>query len=109
MGDPRRRHEVQHPFRHGKTGAQDRRDDQLLARDYRRLGGRHRRLDAYSVGGQVPSDFVAQQRRGLAHHGTEQQDRACAVTQDGKLVLHQGVRNDGEAVHFQNTVPSLMI
>ena len=62
-------------------------------------GGRDRGLDHDQVGRQVARHFVAEQGRGLAHHGAEQLDRAVPVAQDGELVLHQRVVDDRQSVH----------
>jgi hypothetical protein len=98
--DPRRGDEVEHSLGHGEAGAHDRRDHQFLAGDRRRARGRHRGLDRDEVGGKLASDLVAEQGRGLPNHRAEQLDRAVPVAQQSELVLHQGVRDDRQSVHF---------
>jgi AraC family transcriptional regulator len=100
MGDPRRWNQLEHALGHGEAGAKDRGDDQLLAGDRGRLGRRDRGFDADELGRQVAGHFVAEQGRDLPDDRPEQLHGGRPVAQERELVLHQGVANDRQSIHF---------
>ena len=123
MGDAGRRHEGQHAVEEADAGAQDRREDQLLAGDLRR---RPSSVSGVSISirleRQVAGDLVAEQHADLVEELAEALRRALLVPHQGQLVLHQRMIDDGDALHAlvprfvivvtscssQNTVPSLI-
>ncbi len=99
MCDARRRHKVQHALDQRQPGAEDRRENELLAGDLGRLHARHRRLDLGPFKRQIARDLVAEQDAELAAQLAEGFGRKLLLPDQRQLVLHQRMIDDCHALH----------
>ena len=93
----RTRHELQDPFDHAESRAKDRHERQLLARNLLADGGLERRYDLRRSKREVRRGFVRHEHRELVHELLEDLLWCGLIAQQGELVLHQGVREDGQS------------
>ena len=99
MGDARRRHQGQHAVEEADAGPQDRREDEFLAGDLRRLHARERGVDLGLLERQVARDLVAEQHPDLVEELPEALRRTALVPHQGQLVLDERMIDDGDALH----------
>jgi len=97
--DARGRHQHEHAVEEADAGAQDRREDELLAGDLRRLHRDQGRLDFHGLEGQVAGDLVREEHADLVQELAKTLRRARLVAHERQLVLDQGMVDDGEALH----------
>ena len=91
-----RRDQRQHAVEEADPGAEDRRQDQLLALDLLPLHRLERRLDRHRFQRQIPGHLVGEEHPDLVEDLPETLGRALLVPQIGELVLHQRVIDHGD-------------
>ncbi len=99
MGDAGGGEEVQHPVEEADARAQDRREDELLARDLRSHHRGERSFDLHHLDGDVPGHLVAEQHADLVEELAKPFRRARLVAHQRQLVLDERVVDDGDALH----------
>ena len=100
MADPGRGNEVEHAFQQSVARPQHRDEDQLLAREDRRLHLHDGGLYAFRPHGEIPGDLVAQQHADLADELAEHRRRRLLAAHQGELVLDQRVVDDDDIFHM---------
>ena len=93
--------ELEQAVHHAEAGAQDRDDGDLLAGEPAAGGDLKRRLHLDVLEREIAHGLIALKDRKLVHELAELLGGRVLVAQDGELVLHERVVDDGEACRVE--------